>query len=205
MYVRLLRLSEILDGIVSTIGRLAAWLAVALIGVILLDVVTRRLFVLGSTRLQELEWHLHGGLLLLVIGFAYLRNAHVRIEIFRESMAPRGRAIVEMIGCVVLIAPFCWLMVTSGYTYAYRAFVVGEGSAALTGLQHRFIIKSMIPIGFALVAMAATAIFLKCFVFAFGPATLRERAGSIVADVSLVEGAPIATATEDDRPGRPPS
>ncbi len=199
MYARLLWLSDVLDAAVSLVGRLAAWLALALIAVIMLDVITRRLFVLGSTRLQELEWHLHGTLLLLVIGFAYLRNAHVRIEIFREQMSPRGRAIVEMIGCLLLIAPFCWLMVNSGYTYAYRAFVVGEGSPALTGLPHRFIIKGMIPLGFALVAMAALAVFARCFVFAFGPAALRQRAGAIVADVTLVESGATGPDAVDER------
>jgi TRAP-type mannitol/chloroaromatic compound transport system permease small subunit len=196
--------SEVIDRIVAVVGRLAAWLAVILIGVILLDVASRRFFVLGSTRLQELEWHLHGGLLLLIMAYSYLRNAHVRIDILRQRAAPRSRAIIEMVGCVVFIAPFCWLMIHYGYFYALRSYQVGEVSAALTGLPARFVIKSLIPIGFVLIAMAATSVFLKCFVFAFGPEDLRQRSGALVLDAPLVEGEPLKL-PGDVNGGRPSS
>ena len=37
---------------------------------------------LGSTRLQELEWQLHTVLFTMWLGYAYLKNAHVRIDVF---------------------------------------------------------------------------------------------------------------------------
>ncbi|HBT42847.1 MAG TPA: C4-dicarboxylate ABC transporter permease, partial [Rhodospirillaceae bacterium] len=54
----LLSVSNILKRIVTAIGNVAAWSAVLLMAVILFDVVSRRFFSVGSSELQELEWHL---------------------------------------------------------------------------------------------------------------------------------------------------
>lgn len=57
----------------------------AMTATICLDVVTRRFGMqipgLGSTRLQELEWHFHTALFALWIGYGYLRNIHVRVDV----------------------------------------------------------------------------------------------------------------------------
>ncbi|MDE0718889.1 MAG: TRAP transporter small permease subunit, partial [Rhodospirillaceae bacterium] len=57
--------------------------------VIIFDVVSRRFFVLGSTKLQELEWHLHTVLFIFCLGYAFLPNAHVRIDLFRSRISNR--------------------------------------------------------------------------------------------------------------------
>jgi len=67
MRTLLLAVSLALQRLVNRIGRFAAWLALALAGIILFDVVTRRFFVLGSTKLQEVEWHLHTALFMLCL------------------------------------------------------------------------------------------------------------------------------------------
>ena len=78
------------------------------------------------------------------------------------------------------IVPYTYLLFRYGFNFAARSFELNEVSSALTGLSHRWIIKSTIPIGFGLLAMAGLSIFLKCFVFVFGPANLHKRAGYYV-------------------------
>jgi len=77
----LLRIAEITESVITWLGRVTAWVAIILMTVIVFDVITRRFFVLGSTKLQELEWHLHAVLFLFCLGWAYLSNAHVRIDL----------------------------------------------------------------------------------------------------------------------------
>ncbi|MBT4109151.1 MAG: hypothetical protein HOE34_03360, partial [Pelagibacterales bacterium] len=75
----LLKISSKLENILEAIGKLGAWLSLPLIGIIMFDIISRKFFVLGSTKLQEMEWHLHAALFLLALGYAYLKNSHVRI------------------------------------------------------------------------------------------------------------------------------
>ncbi|MCZ8105488.1 MAG: C4-dicarboxylate ABC transporter permease, partial [Burkholderiales bacterium] len=79
----LLKFADLVEGFLRRIADAGAWAFIACIIVITFDVITRKagfqLPGMGSTRLQELEWHLHGVLFCTWLGYAYIRNAHVRI------------------------------------------------------------------------------------------------------------------------------
>ena len=130
----------------------------------------------SATRVQEMEWHLHAALFLLVLGYAYVQDAHVRIELVRDMMRPRARVWVELAGCLLFMVPYCYVVMKYGIENAMRSYDIGESSAALTGLPNRFIIKSMLPIGFALIALAGLSVAMKCIVYLFGPASLKRQA-----------------------------
>ncbi|MEQ8287086.1 TRAP transporter small permease subunit [Thalassospira sp.] len=176
----LLKISDGIDNVVTRVGKMASLLAIPLMFVIIYDVIQRKFGGQGSIKLQELEWHLHTGLFMLCFGYAYVRDSHVRIELIRDQLRPRTRAIIEMIGGLLCVLPFCALVIYFGFDFVIRSYDNHEVSAATTGLTHRWIIKSTIPIGFGLLAMAGLSIFLKCYVFVFGPANLHKRAGYYV-------------------------
>lgn len=177
----LVRVSEWLDRVVVKIGKVAAWAGLALIAVTIFDVVTRRFLVLGSTKLQELEWHFHVILFAFCLGYAYLKDAHVRIDLLRERLSERAQWWIEVAGCLLFLLPFCALVVWYGIDFTHRSFSTSEVSAAATGLTHRWIIKSAIPIGFALLGLAGIAILLRKIVELFGPEQLRCRVQGIEA------------------------
>ncbi len=129
----------------------------------------------SSTRVQEMEWHLHATLFLLVLGYGYVRDAHVRIELLRDTLRPRIRVWIELLGAIVFMVPYCYVVMDYGIANALRSFASGESSAATTGLEYRFIIKSMMPLGFALLALAGMSVALRCIVYLFGPPSLRRR------------------------------
>lgn len=157
----LTRISEGLDRGVTLVGRMAGWVIFALIAVTVFDVITRRFFVLGSTKLQEMEWHLHAILFTLCLGFAFLKGAHVRIELISARFSDITRAWVELICCVLFLLPFCALLIWFGTGFAFDSFMDGETSSSATGLGHRWLIKIFLPIGFLLLAMSGLAIALR--------------------------------------------
>lgn len=60
------------------LGALVAWVTlIPLIAVSVYDMVGWQFLHVGSTRLQELEWHLFLAVVMLGLGHAYLSNAHV--------------------------------------------------------------------------------------------------------------------------------
>ncbi|MFN3460876.1 MAG: TRAP transporter small permease subunit [Oceanibaculum sp.] len=183
----LIKVSDGLNRFVTAIGKLAAWLAIPLMLVIIFDVVSRRFFVLGSTKLQELEWHLHAVLFLLCFAFAYVKDAHVRIELMRERFSGRTRAWIEIFGMTFFLIPYCYVILYFGYDFVMRSYLSGEVSSALTGLSHRWIIKSFVPLGFALLALAAISSILRNLVYLFGPDRLRERASLHLFSTSEME------------------
>ena len=163
----LLTISKLLDKTVTFFGKFGSWLAIPLIFIIIFDIVTRRFLVLGSTKLQEMEWHLHTSLFLLVLGYAYLKDAHVRIEIVREKYSVKVKAILETLGIIIFLTPYTLLVIYFGIDFVQRSFSLNEVSSALTGLSHRWIIKSFIPIGMLLLFLAGVSLLLKNLIYIY--------------------------------------
>jgi len=163
---------------VTALGRIGALLLLPLIAVIIFDVVTRRLPGIGpwladtpvgpyitSIRLQELEWHLHGIIIFTAIGFALLRDTHVRIDILRQKLGVRGRAWVEVAGIALLIVPFTCVLLYFGWTFVARAWLSGEASPSMAGLSHRWIIKSFLLLGMGGLLIAALSVLGRMIAF----------------------------------------
>ncbi|MDX1580300.1 MAG: TRAP transporter small permease subunit [Alphaproteobacteria bacterium] len=165
------------DRFIVGVGKVAAWLGLFLMLVIMFDVISRAqdISIVSSTKLQELEWHLHGALFLLCLGFAYLKDAHVRIEVLRDRFSPRTRVWIEMFGSLLFVIPYSAIVVYWGYEFAEIAFRLGEESAQ-SGLSDRWIIKAMIPVGFLLLLMSGLTVTMKCIIFLFGPEELKAHA-----------------------------
>ena len=157
----LLNISSKLENILVGVGKLGAWLSLPLIAIIMFDIISRKFFVLGSTKLQEMEWHLHAALFLLALGYAYLKNSHVRIEVIREGFSTKLKAILEVIGVVFFILPYTGLIIWFGIDFVSRSFGMNEVSSALTGLSHRWIIKSFVPMGMAFLWLAGISVLLR--------------------------------------------
>lgn len=176
----LLALSGTIDWLLERIARATGWLFFALVAVIVWDVITRKLgFQLpgfGSTPIQELEWHLHGALFLFWLGYAYVRNVHVRIDVFTANLPARKAAWLELVGIVAFAIPYTAVAIYFAFLFAQTSFVQNESSNAPNGLAYRWIIKSCLFFGLALLMASVVSVLLRNVVFLFAPRHLAERA-----------------------------
>jgi TRAP-type mannitol/chloroaromatic compound transport system permease small subunit len=164
----LLRGAERLDRVVSGAGMVGGWMILLLVAVVCLDVVTRKFITFHSTFLQELEWHIHTVVFTLSFGFAYVRGAHVRIDVIRDRLSRTARARLELAGIILLLIPFAMLILWLGVTFAHQAFAQNEGSTSAQGIPHRWIIKSFIPVGMVLLLTAAVATAIRAWCYLRG-------------------------------------
>ena len=191
----MLSLCDWLDRPVRFLGKAGAWLILPLIVVIMFDVITRRIDAVriwmanadlawfNPIIFQDAEWHLHGVLLLLALGFGYLRNAHVRVDVFREMMPVRRQLKVELGGLIILGIPFLIVISYFGFRFVALSFSQGEGSESLTGIPARYIVKSFQLIGFALLLISFVSTALRIFVARWGREEVRAEA---LASLSII-------------------
>ncbi len=148
----------LLDTLLKKITQLCGILAVvAMIGLlfnVFYDVVMRYAFNDVSIGMQELEWHLFACVFLLGTPYAMQQDGHVRVDIFYERWSDQVKALVNLLGAMLFIFPFVILVTMYGSDFAYEAYDIGEGSGDPGGLPHRWIIKSLIPLSFALMGLA---------------------------------------------------
>jgi TRAP-type mannitol/chloroaromatic compound transport system permease small subunit len=145
-------------------ARLAGLMLLLLTGVIMYDVIGRRFFNTGSFIVTDLEWHLHGAIAILAFGYAYIRDAHVRIDIFAHRMSRGLKLRLEFWAILLFVIPFMSLLMWFGFDFAQRAFLRGEGPVGGMGLPNRWIIKSVIPLSGLLTILGALSVALRIHV-----------------------------------------
>ncbi len=153
-----MHLIKTLDTFFKQISQLCGTLACVAMILLLLnvfyDVVMRYAFNDVSIGMQELEWHLFATVFLLGTPFALQRDGHVRVDIFYENWNDQRKAWINLLGAIIFILPFTVLVAYYGTDFAHQAYVIGEGSGDPGGLPHRWIIKALIPLSFAMMALA---------------------------------------------------
>jgi TRAP-type mannitol/chloroaromatic compound transport system permease small subunit len=160
---RLTRLCDRIERLSEWSGRAVSWLVLAMVLIISYDVAMRYLFLNGSVALQELEWHLFALLFLLAGAYTFKHNGHVRVDILYNSrwMDARRRAWVDLLGGLLLLLPFCLLVIISSLPFVANAYSMGEGSPDAGGLPYRFLLKAAIPLGFSLLLLQGIAHMLR--------------------------------------------
>jgi TRAP-type mannitol/chloroaromatic compound transport system permease small subunit len=128
-----------------------------------------------STLLQEMEWHFHTALFALVLGYGYIYNTHVRVDLIREKLALRKKAWLEFLGVSLFMIPFILTVIWFAIQYTYSSYALGEISASQVGLSHRWIIKSILVFGLIVAAIAGIAVWLQVALVLWGDPNRRFR------------------------------
>lgn len=144
-------------------GKAGGAALIVLVLLVVYDALVRYLFQSGSIALQELEWHLFDIVILLSIAYTFSHDAHVRVDIFYERFSTKSKALVNLIGTLLFVLPFSLLIIYLGIDFVALSFSQMEASADPGGLPYRFLIKSFIPLAFALMALQSLRVIASSY------------------------------------------
>jgi TRAP-type mannitol/chloroaromatic compound transport system permease small subunit len=154
---------DFLNGIVRRIAETTAWLNVVLIGVIVVQVVLRYGFNHGLVPLEELMWHLYAIAFMFGMAYAVTNDSHIRVDVVHMALPKRAQHVFEILGILILLMPFLWIMFDHSLGWVIEAFRINESSQNPTGLPYRWIIKAVVPVTMVLLFMAALARLIQEF------------------------------------------
>lgn len=163
----LLSLSRLIDALTERIGKLAMWFILATTLISAGNAIVRKIFDTSSNAFLEIQWYLFAAVFMLGSGYAFLRNAHVRIDFISSKFSARGRNWVDIIGIIVFVFPLCYMMATLGWPLFENAYVSKEMSSNAGGLI-RWPVYALIPAGFALLALQSVSELIKRIAFLTG-------------------------------------
>lgn len=145
------RLCNVIDGINRRLGEAVSWLTLAMVLVTCVVVLLRYFFQSGWIWLQELITWMHAMVFLLGAAYTLQADEHVRVDVFYRQMSVRQRALVNLIGTLLLLVPSCIFILWAGWNYVESSWRILEGSREAGGLPYPFVpfLKS------AMLAMAA--------------------------------------------------
>ncbi|MBT8422342.1 MAG: TRAP transporter small permease subunit [Gammaproteobacteria bacterium] len=162
-----------LEQICRVTGRAVAWLCLAMVIVTGIVVVDRYVFNSGSIRLQESVTFMHAVVFMLAAGYTLAAGDHVRVDVFYGSMSARGRALVDLLGSLLLLFPFCLFILWSSWDFVSVSWSIREASQEAGGLPYPFLplMKSCIPLTMILLMLQGCSMILTSI------ATLAEASG----------------------------
>ena len=94
-----------IDGISTWVGKLAAWLIVALMTVVCIEVFKRYFLNAPTAWIFDAENMLYGTLFMLAGAYTLAQNAHVRGDFLYSSMRPRTQAWLDLLLYLVFFIP----------------------------------------------------------------------------------------------------
>lgn len=163
-----------IDAFNESIGKAVSWLTSILMLLVCYDVVLRYFFNTTSAGIVELEWHLFALIFLLGAGYSLKHDRHVRVDVFYASFSPKKQAIVDLLGTLFFLLPFCLIVTFYSWKFTANSFALNEGSSDPSGLPARYLIKGVIPIGFFLLFLQGISLFLKAVLVLKGNKYKRE-------------------------------
>lgn len=157
------RLLKSLSRLSDWIGKLNAWLLIPMSIMVIATVVLSQfnlsqllkwetdLPLLGQQltviSLVELQWHFFGIFVLVGGSWALQADRHVRVDLLYVRFSPLWRNVVNLIGDLAFLLPFCAVIFWFSLALVKRSYLAGEGSD-YDALTDRYLIKSILPIAF---------------------------------------------------------
>ena len=164
----LARAVRVIDWINRGVGRVVAWLTLATVVICGAVVLLRYAVGTGHVWMQELYVWTHAMTFLLAAGFAYLLNAHVRVDIFYARLGPRGKAWIDLFGVIFLLMPWLALLAWTSWTYVTYSWQTNEISVQSNGMPAMYVLKSTL-LGFVfLVGLQGLAWIGRCILVLAG-------------------------------------
>jgi TRAP-type mannitol/chloroaromatic compound transport system permease small subunit len=156
-----MRLIRFIDGISLWTGAFSAWLVIPLMFVVVHEVVKRHLLNSPTGWGYDVCWMLFSAQFMIGGAFTLLRKGHIRIDIVYATLSEKSKLIYDILICLIVILPPMILFTWAGIVFAADAWMSGEKLSTTNWFFPAGPSKSIIPIGFFLLALQCLAEILR--------------------------------------------
>lgn len=168
------KLEQKLDRFSDLIGWIAAALLMLMLVNVFFDAIMRYFFRTGWIALQELEWHIFSVVFLFGISYALKEDGHVRVDIFYDRFSPKWKAVVNIAGTFLFLAPLAGLIINGSTWFVQEAYTMNEISGDPGGLTQRYLIKAVIPLSFVFLLISSAGFVVRNLRIFFGEEPVPE-------------------------------
>ncbi|PAP77053.1 TRAP transporter small permease subunit [Rubrivirga marina] len=153
------------DRLSAAVGWVSARLVVVMVAAGALGALLRYVApLLGITpalnAIGDVQWMVFSAVFLLGAAWALAEDAHVRVDVLYARLSPRRRALVDLIGTLGLLLPFCGLLLWASWPGVMESVAIREGALDAGGLP-RWPVKLLVPLGVGLLALQGVAQAVK--------------------------------------------
>jgi TRAP-type mannitol/chloroaromatic compound transport system permease small subunit len=157
----LFKLADAIDALIDRVGWFAAALTLAMVLLISGNTLGRYFFNTSTIWLQELEWHLLAMVALLGLAYMQLRGVPVRVDMFYQRYPERVKLWLEFGVALLVMLPFSIFVCVLGWRFVLHSYELAEVSPDPGGLPMRWLVKSLVVSGYALLALVGLSTVIR--------------------------------------------
>ncbi len=153
-----------IDRLSTRIGQLFAWLIVALTGLIVWEVLSRKFFDTPHAWAFDAQIMGYGVLFMMAGAYTLSKNGHVRGDVLYGFFPPRVQAGIDLVLYLAFFVPGSIAMVWAGWDYAKESWLIREHSTITVDGPPIYPFKAFIPIAGALILVQGVVEIVRCVV-----------------------------------------
>ena len=149
------------DAISEKTGRVIRWIAVPMIMALIYEVFARYVFHSPTIWSYEITYMIYGTHFIMGAAYTLKIKGHIRIDLVYMKFTPRWRALIDVIGYLVIFFPVMIVLIFASFDMAKEAYQIQEVSQFSPWQPVLWPFKSMLFIGFSLLLLQGVAEFIR--------------------------------------------
>lgn len=170
----LISFTRFLDQLNRRLGEwFVSWLMLAIMGVIIFEVVTRRFIGTPQIWTQEIITYIFCAHFVLALGYTLHHKEHVIADVITSLLPQKVQIVLETIVYFFFVGLFLYVMTPAAIKFSERAWRFGE-RAATSFNSPIYMVKVLIPVSLVLLAIQLVALLLKNGLVIFGKTQIED-------------------------------
>jgi len=166
------QLANAIEAIIDRIGRVIAWLVLAVVFLLFVQNPLREYIGSGQFFANDMGQLAHAAVFMIGVAYAWCWDRQVRMDLFYRNMGPRTKAVVNLLGTVFLLLPWLALVTWNAVPTAIESVQIVERFPE-SGSPGFFILKLLLVAFAATMSLQATGVIARSVVDIFDPSRSR--------------------------------
>jgi TRAP-type mannitol/chloroaromatic compound transport system permease small subunit len=137
------------------------WFIVALVVLVTAEVTLRYVFNKPTLWGYELHVMLAASSYVLAFAYTHLHRAHVRVDMIYAHIPPRGRALIDVLGNLIIFFPFIILLSLAAWSWMFDSWATGEKMPITGWYPPAGPLRTVVLYGIVLFALQAFVHFVR--------------------------------------------
>ena len=157
------RVLRAIDSISDSMAWAMKYFCFALILIVCFDVTMRYVFNAPTEWAFELAMMIGCTLYALAWTYTQRHKAHMRVDVIYSHLSPRGKAVVDILGTLLVFLPLVIVLTNVSFSYMWRAWEINELSIETTWYPPIAPLRTVVLLGFLLLGLQTLAQFIRDF------------------------------------------
>ncbi len=159
------KILTIIDKISEGTARVAMWGLCIVTGIVVYEVITRRVFHSPHVWTYEIITLFYGAHFMLLAAYTLLKRGHVSIDILYNRMSPKVRTILDIITYIIFFFPFVIVLFYVGASLAASSWATNEKTLTARLPIVLPVMKTITPVTAFLLLMQGFSLFSRRIFF----------------------------------------